>query len=164
MVQSFEHKQSTFAVYLELSNAFDTMELNILHTKLEHCELSLDWFISYLRNRKQYVTYMESNSDTRKVEYFSPFGSPPDEEYCGVRQLKWPLIVLKLGFNIEIVEVKMVEFTMCLIILIINGNKQLVTLSTRDNHDLSQWHAHILRVPRGLAKSICHITSILILI
>ena len=78
VVQSFEHKQSTLAVYLDLSKAFDTMDHNILHNKLEHYGvrgLSLDWFISYLRNRKQYVTYMGSNSDTRKVECGVPQGS-----------------------------------------------------------------------------------------
>ena len=36
VVQSFEHKQSTLAVYLDLSKAFDTMDHNILHNKLEH--------------------------------------------------------------------------------------------------------------------------------
>ena len=50
---------------------------NILHTKLEHYGvrgLSLDWFISYLKNRK-HVTYMVSNSDTRTVECGVPQGS-----------------------------------------------------------------------------------------
>ena len=50
----------------------DTMDHNILHSKPEYYgdrELSLDWFISYLRNRKQYVTYMYMGShyDNRKV-------------------------------------------------------------------------------------------------
>ena len=61
-----------------MSKAFDTINHNIVHTKHEYYGvrgLSLDWFRSYLRNRKQYVTYMGSNYNTRQVECGIPQGS-----------------------------------------------------------------------------------------
>ena len=55
---SLDTKQSTIAVYLDFSKAFDTVNHNILMSKLLHNGIRgimKHWFESYLSNRKQYV-------------------------------------------------------------------------------------------------------------
>ena len=55
---SLDSKQSTIAVYLDFSKAFDTVNHNILMSKLLHNGIRgvmQHWFESYLSNRKQYV-------------------------------------------------------------------------------------------------------------
>ena len=53
---SLDKKQSTLAVYLDFSKAFDTVNHEILMSKLQHNGIRgvmLSWFKSYLCNRKQ---------------------------------------------------------------------------------------------------------------
>ena len=55
---SLDSKQSTIAVYLDFSKAFDTVNHNILMSKHLHNVVRgvmQHWFESYLSNRKQYV-------------------------------------------------------------------------------------------------------------
>ena len=56
---SLDKRQSTIAVYLDFSKAFDTVNNEILMSKLQHNGIRgvmLRWFKSYLSNRKQYVS------------------------------------------------------------------------------------------------------------
>ena len=61
---SLDKKQSTIAVYLDFSKAFDTVNHEILINKLQHNGVRgvmLSWFKSYLSNRKKYVSVKNSS-------------------------------------------------------------------------------------------------------
>ena len=65
---SFESKQYTLGVFVDLSKAFDTVNHKILISKLENYGIkgkNLLWFISYLTNRTQFIKY--SNLNTSKL-------------------------------------------------------------------------------------------------
>ena len=56
---SSDSKQSTIALYLDFSKAFETVNHNILMSKLLHNGVRgvmQHWFESYLSNREQYVS------------------------------------------------------------------------------------------------------------
>ena len=66
------------AIFLDLSKAFDTIDHTILIDKLRYYGLkgnSLNWFKSYLSNRKQYVEYNNSQSSYANVSTGVPQGS-----------------------------------------------------------------------------------------
>ena len=77
-INSLENKESTLAVFLDLSKAFDTINHAILLNKLEHYGIRgtpLAWFKSYLSDRTQYVHYRGVNSDDQFIECGVPQGS-----------------------------------------------------------------------------------------
>ena len=80
IVKGFDNKKIAAAIFLDLSKAFDTLKHSTLLAKLEHYGvrgLALQWFTSYLSNRKQYVKYNETKSkfNTIDLEYGVPQGS-----------------------------------------------------------------------------------------
>ena len=63
---------------IDFSRAFDLVEHNILLKKLEHLGIrgiAQEWFKTYLKGRKQFVTINGVNSSTKLLEYGVPQGS-----------------------------------------------------------------------------------------
>ena len=57
---SFEKNLFTLGIFIDLSKAFDIVDHKILITKLENYGVkgtNLQWFKSYLENRKQFIAY-----------------------------------------------------------------------------------------------------------
>ena len=62
-------------IFVDLQKAFNTVEHDILLSKLEHysiCGLANDWFKSYLSNRKQYVSINGYDSNLADVKFGVP--------------------------------------------------------------------------------------------
>ena len=73
-----ENNQQSIGIFLDLSKAFDTIDHNILLQKLTYYGFrgkALDWFSSYLSNRKQYVIYNNEKSTMEKLTCGVPQGS-----------------------------------------------------------------------------------------
>ena len=75
---ALNNKMIAMPVYLDFSKAFDTVNHNILCIKLQHYGIrgtSLNWFKSYLANRKQYINIHGCNSSESTINLGVPQGS-----------------------------------------------------------------------------------------
>ena len=79
IIKNKDNRKFTVALYLDQSKAFDTLELTVLYHRLERYGIwgtCLDWFRSYLTNRKLRSKYKLSTgtkySDWYEVEYGTP--------------------------------------------------------------------------------------------
>ena len=71
-------KETTTSVFLDLSNAFDTVNHNMLLRKLEFYGIRgivLQWFNNYLAGRKQYAMYNNTKSAMPYITCGAPQGS-----------------------------------------------------------------------------------------
>ena len=73
-----DEKHTPICVFLDLSKAFDTLNHEILLSKLKHYGLSdtpLRWFNDYLSHRHQYIEVNDIRSKTSKISMGVPQGS-----------------------------------------------------------------------------------------
>lgn len=73
-----DNNKKCLGVFLDLAKAFDTVAIPILLQKLEVIGirgLALDWFNTYLTNRRQYVKVGESISRQKNMVFGVPQSS-----------------------------------------------------------------------------------------
>ncbi len=78
ITDSFNKKQHAIAIFCDLKKAFDTVDHKLLIIKLKRygvAGLALDWFKSYLSNRKQFVYVNGSFSSEIEITIGVPQGS-----------------------------------------------------------------------------------------
>ena len=66
VIESLDLNKYCVGLFVYLKKAFDTVNYSILINKLNYYGIRgkpLDWLISYLNNRQQFVQYNESKSD-----------------------------------------------------------------------------------------------------
>ena len=76
--ESIDKHKYGCGIFIDLRKAFDTVNHNILLTKLEHYGIrgvSLRWFQSYLSDRKQYVFHNGESSKLKDITCGVPQGS-----------------------------------------------------------------------------------------
>ena len=82
--ESFEKHEYTLGVFVDLSKAFDTVDHEILLKKLSFFGingLNLQWFRSYLSNRKQFISY-NNNEKSRMQPIFVEFRRVQYSVHC----------------------------------------------------------------------------------
>ena len=75
---TLDNKRFGCGIFIDLQKAFDTVNHEILLSKLEHYGVrgcALEWFRSYLSDRKQYVSVNGSNSNLLPITCGVPQGS-----------------------------------------------------------------------------------------
>ena len=78
IVADLEKSKLPLAIFLDLSKAFDTIDHEIMLTKLQYYGItgtSLQWFKSYLTGRRQYVQFKDSLSSQSPLTTGVPQGS-----------------------------------------------------------------------------------------
>ena len=78
IIDALENKETACSIFLDFAKAFDTVNHEILLKKLYHYGirgLPLNWFTSYLSNRKQIVKLNNITSDQQIIKCGVPQGS-----------------------------------------------------------------------------------------
>ena len=73
--RAMDRKQMYIAAFLDLRKAFDVINHEILIAKLADAGIggtSFHWFVSFLKNRKQFFFYCDTASDFRKIDHGVP--------------------------------------------------------------------------------------------
>ena len=75
---AIDQHETTVGIFLDLSKALDTIDHEILFTKLEHCgihDVALQWIKSYFSYRYQFVQFNQSCSLMQTIKCGVPQGS-----------------------------------------------------------------------------------------
>ena len=78
ITRALDEGKIVIGIYLDFSKAFDTVNHDILNTKLEHYGIRgvvLQWFSNYLNNREQCVVYNGTTSKSMRIKCGVPQGS-----------------------------------------------------------------------------------------
>ena len=78
ITDSFEKVEYTLGGFIDLSKAFDTVDHQILIKKLQYYRIdgtALEWFKSYLGNRKQYISSQDASENCLDIICGVPQGS-----------------------------------------------------------------------------------------
>ena len=78
ITSAIDQRETTVGIFLDLSKAFDTIDHDILFTKLEHYgirDAALQWIKSYFSYRYQFVQFNQSCSPMQTIKYGVPQGS-----------------------------------------------------------------------------------------
>ena len=78
ILNTLDNNEYPLAIFMDLSKAFDTLDHNILLSKLSYYGINgtaLSWFKSYLSNRSQYVEVQNQKSTTLPITTGVPQGS-----------------------------------------------------------------------------------------
>ena len=78
ILHDLDNSKIPISVFLDLSKAFDTLDHSILTTKLKYYGINgtaLEWFRSYLSNRKQFVDFNGTYSTMSSINTGVPQGS-----------------------------------------------------------------------------------------
>ena len=76
--QALDDKKHVCGVFVDLQKAFDTVNHDILISKLDHYGIrgtANNWFASYLKNRSQFVSILGYESSTKPINHGVPQGS-----------------------------------------------------------------------------------------
>ena len=133
IVNTANNNEITTGIFLDLSKAFDTIKHDILLHKMARYRfrgIVLDWFKSYLTNRKQFVEYNNSKSTIRLINSQMPQGS----------------ILEPLGFIIYVSDIPNSVPDLSLILFAddtsaFTSHKDLSTLNNIMNNGLSKLNA-----------------------
>ena len=71
LTDAFSQEKYNLGIFIDLSNAFDTVNHNILLEKLKAYGIQSEnpkWFRSYLSNRKQFISYDDSKIEMKIVK------------------------------------------------------------------------------------------------
>ena len=101
-----DSKHGVFLALLDLSAAFDTIDHNILISRLKSENgvegVALKWFESYLRNRTQVVKIDDSCSDGTDISFGVPQGSVLGPQLFTVYTRHVATIAREHGLNVHL--------------------------------------------------------------
>ena len=78
IINALDNSKFACGVFIDLQKAFDTVNNDILLSKLSHYGIrgvAFDWFKSYLNARTQYATINSERSEIQTIKYGVPQGS-----------------------------------------------------------------------------------------
>ena len=121
LIDSLEKGEYVVGIFLDFSKVFDTVNHDIMLQKLSHYGIrgtALNWFGSYLSDRKQFVTYNDVSSPTKVISCGVPQGSIPGpllfliyiNDLCNICKHTTPILfaddtnLFSSGTNLDMME------------------------------------------------------------